>query len=421
MVVSELQATAAKVVRIRRSRSFMVVFRILHTGTHAAKLESMKWVLPLLLVLMLCLSCASTTAKPSTQIAAAVTNPMPKPDLQNRLTDLQVTAFAQLALAGIVREWPNKPGQVYSGPESALTPRAMHPVFYGSFDWHSAVHGHWLLVRLLKEYPNASSTTEIRRVLNQQLETQALLQEAAYFDAKQNSGFERMYGWAWLLRLATELHAWDDADGRRWAAALRPLEQRIVVGVSDYLPRLSFPIRTGTHPDTAFALAFELDYARAVGNTKLAALILQKARDFYLADRDYPSRYEPSGEDFFSSGLNEADLMRRVLPQAEFVAWLDGFLPDATHGDLSNLGVPVHVSDPTDGRLVHLAGLDLSRAWTLHGIANALPEEDLRRQLLTDAALAHTEVGLDYVFSGFYEGDHWLASFAVYLLTGCGL
>lgn len=399
----------------------MDFFRILHCRSHAAKLESMKWVIPLLVVLTPCLSCANTATHASSQSASVATQPMPKPNFQNRLTDLQVTAFAQLALAGIVREWPNKPSQVYIGPESALTPRAMHPVFYGSFDWHSAVHGHWLLVRLLKEYPNASSNAEIRRVLNLQLEEQALAQEAAYFDGKQNSGFERMYGWAWLLRLATELHAWDDADGRRWAAALHPLEQRIVVGVSDYLPRLSFPIRTGTHPDTAFALAFELDYARAVGNTELAELILQKACDFFLEDRDYPSRYEPSGEDFFSPGLNEADLMRRVLPQAEFVAWLDAFLPDAAHGDLSHLGVPVRVSDPTDGRLVHLAGLDLSRAWALHGVANALPKEDARRKLLTDAALAHTEVGLDYVFSGFYEGDHWLASFAVYLLTGCGL
>ena len=210
MVVSELQATAAKAVRIRRSRSFMDFFRILHCRSHAAKLESMKWVIPLLVVLTPCLSCANTATHASSQSASVATQPMPKPNFQNRLTDLQVTAFAQLALAGIVREWPNKPSQVYIGPESALTPRAMHPVFYGSFDWHSAVHGHWLLVRLLKEYPNASSNAEIRRVLNLQLEEQALAQEAAYFDGKQNSGFERMYGWAWLLRLATELH--DHAD-----------------------------------------------------------------------------------------------------------------------------------------------------------------------------------------------------------------
>jgi len=346
---------------------------------------------------------------------------MPKPDFRHSMTDEQVSAFAQLALDGIVREWPNKPGQVYVGPESAQTPRQMHPVFYGSFDWHSAVHGHWLLIRLLKEYPDASINTEIRKVLNEQLTTKGLLQEAAYFDEKQNKGFERMYGWAWLLRMATELHGWDDRDGRRWAAALRPLEQRIVQGVLDYLPRLSYPIRTGTHPDTAFALAFELDYARTIGHMKLEHMILDKAREFYLDDTDYPCRYEPSGEDFFSSGLNEADLMRRVLSADEFSTWLDGFLPGVGDGDLSNLGIPVEVSDPTDGRLVHLAGLDLSRAWTLNGIAAALPGDDPRRQVLTDAALAHTSVGLDYVFSGFYEGHHWLASFAVYLLTGCGV
>jgi hypothetical protein len=346
---------------------------------------------------------------------------MTKPHLPSRLSAPQVTAFAQLALDGIVREWPNKPGQVYVGPESARTPREMHPVFYGSFDWHSAVHGHWLLVRLLKEYPDTAINTEIRRVLNQQLTATALLKEAAYFDEKQNGGFERMYGWAWLLRLVTELHDWDDPDGRRWAKALRPLEQRIVVGIVGYLPRLSYPIRTGVHPDTAFALSFELDYARTVGNASLAKMIEQKAQDFYAADTDYPSQYEPSGEDFFSSGLNEADLMRRVLPADQFALWLDDFFPRAKHGDLSNLGIPVVVSDPTDGRLVHLAGLDLSRAWAFHGIASALPANDSRKALLTVAAEAHTKVGLDYVFSGFYEGDHWLASFAVYLLTGCGL
>lgn len=381
----------------------------------------MNRVIPLLLLLLPSLACAGTAPTPRPQDSARAAAPMTKPELHIRLTDSQVAAFAQLALDGIVREWPNKPGQVYVGPESARTPREMHPVFYGSFDWHSAVHGHWLLVRLLKEYPDAKINPEIRRVLNDQLTAAALLKEAAYFDEKQNRGFERMYGWAWLLRLATELHDWNDPDGRRWAKALRPLEQRVVAGVMDYLPRLSYPIRTGVHPDTAFALAFELDYARAVSNRDLAKLIEQKAFAFYMADTDYPSRYEPSGEDFFSSGLNEADLMRRVLPQAQFAIWLDGFLPNASQGDLSNLGIPVIVSDPTDGRLVHLAGLDLSRAWTLNGIAQALPAGDARRALLTAAAKEHTEVGLDYVFSGFYEGDHWLASFAVYLLTGCGL
>lgn len=382
----------------------------------------MNRVAPLLLILVPSLSCAGPT-----QISHDTDSPKPletsqsMPDFHDRMTHDQVAAFAQLALDGIVREWPNKPGQVYVGPESAKTPREMHPVFYGSFDWHSAVHGHWLLVRLLKEYPNAPINDEIRKVLNQQLEATALLKEAAYFDEKQNGGFERMYGWAWLLRLATELHGWNDSDGRRWARSLKPLEDRIVRGVEGYLPRLSYPIRTGTHPDTAFALAFELDYARAKGNTELEHLIVNKAREFYLNDTDYPSRYEPSGEDFFSSGLNEADLMRRVLPQEEFSDWLDGFLPGLRNGELSNLGIPVEVTDPTDGRLVHLAGLDLSRGWTLVGVAMALPESDARRQLLLESASAHTKVGMDYVFSGFYEGDHWLASFAVYLVTGSGL
>jgi hypothetical protein len=373
----------------------------------------MNRVLPLLLLPLL----ACTVSMPASAPPPAPGSASPS---SHELSEEQVAAFAQLALDGIVREWPNKPGQVYIGPESALTPRQMHPVFYGSFDWHSAVHGHWLLVRLLREYPGSQVDDRIRAVLNDQLRGEALLQEAAYFDAKQNRGFERMYGWAWLLRLATELHGWDDPDGRRWARALKPLEQRVVRGVEDYLPRLSHPIRTGVHPDSGFALAFELDYARAVGNVDLEQLIVAKARDFYLADRDYPGAYEPSGEDFFSSGLNEADLMRRVLPQREFAAWLSTFLPQLDHGSLGNLGDPVAVSDPTDGRLVHLAGLDLSRAWTLNGIAAALPQDDPRRALLLEAAERHTTVGLDYVFSGFYEGDHWLASFAVFLLTDGG-
>lgn len=339
---------------------------------------------------------------------------------QETLDDAQVAAFSRLALESIVREYPNKPGQVYVGPESARTPRAMHPVFYGSFDWHSAVHGHWMLVRLLKTNPGSSVDEEIRKALNAQLTKEGLQAEADYFNEKSNHSFERMYGWAWLLQLATELHGWDDEDGKRWASNLKPLEHRIVELLEGYLPRLTWPIRMGVHPDSAFAFGMELDYARKVGNTKLEKALVKRVLEFYKNDKDYPVRYEPSGEDFFSAGLNEADLMRRVLSGKEYSEWLDGFFPGLASGEMGNLLTPTHVSDVTDGRLVHLAGLNLSRAWCLDGILSALPLTDSRRPVLEAAARAHREVGLEYVFTGNFMGEHWLASFAVYVATRAG-
>ncbi|RMH04273.1 MAG: DUF2891 domain-containing protein [Planctomycetota bacterium] len=332
-----------------------------------------------------------------------------------------MAAFARLALDGIGREFPNKPGNVMAGPEDVRAPRAMHPAFYGSFDWHSAVHGHWMLVRLLRAYPGSPIEAEARAALAEHLGAAELAAEAAYFEPKHNRSFERTYGWAWLLRLAQELRGWDDPQARVWAAHLRPLEERIVELTKAYLPKLSWPIRVGEHPNTAWALAEFLDYARAVGDRELAALAEERARAYYLGDRDYPVQYEPSGHDFFSPGLLEADLMRRVLPPEEFSAWLDRFLPGLRAGELGHLGTPVEVSDPTDGKLVHLAGLNLVRAWTQRGIAAALPADDPRRATLLAAAAAHAEAGLGYVFSGYYEGEHWLASFAVYLLTDAGI
>ena len=209
-----------------------------------------------------------------------------------------------------------------------------------------------------------------------------------------------------LVRLAAELHTWEDNDGRKWRENIRPLEIRIVELTKDYLPRLSFPIRTGVHPDTAFALGQALDYARTIADAELEQLIVQRGHDFYLGDRDYPARYEPSGEDFFSAGLNEADFMRRILPKKEFSAWLDRFLPGPLEKKVGNLLKPVEVLDVTDGKLVHLAGLDLSRAWTWCGIASALAEDDPQRTILDEAAARHAAMGYKYVFSGHYEGEH---------------
>ena len=334
-----------------------------------------------------------------------------------KLTTSQVSAFAKLALEGIVREFPNKPSNVMDTADDVRSPKQMHPVFYGSFDWHSSVHGHWMLTRLLKRYPDAEIANEIRATLNKQFDAQALKGEAKYFAADHNKSFERMYGWAWFMQLIAELHDWEDSDAKRWRKDLQPVEQQILKRMNDYLPKLKYPIRTGTHRDTGFALGMLLDYARETNNDELEKLLIKKANEFYSADVKYPAHYEPSGHDFFSSGFNEADLMRRVLPQAEYVKWLDQFLPQLSKKEMGPMMEPVEVSDVTDGHLVHLAGLNLSRAWTMKGIADALPNQDARIKILRQSIRAHAEAGLKYVTSGHYEGEHWLASFAVYHLS----
>ncbi len=331
------------------------------------------------------------------------------------LSDVQVAAFARLALKGIEKEYPNKPSDTLLGPESVVPPHVVHPVFYGCFDWHSSVHGHWLLVRLIKQYPKSSIAEESRALLKKQLTAEKLKVEADYYNVKDNESFERMYGWAWALRLAAELHTWDDPDARVWAANFAPLENKLVQLTEVYLPKLTYPVRTGVHPDTAFALAQMLDYARAVKtppNAEFEKQIVAYAREKYLPDRAYPSAYEPSGEDFFSPCLNEADLMRRVLPPDAFAQWLTAFLPDLTDGK-SNLLRPAEVSDISDPKIGHLVGLNFSRAWTQRGIAAALPANDPRRAFLEKSAAAHGTAAMKYVFSGHYEGEHWLATYAV--------
>jgi hypothetical protein len=330
------------------------------------------------------------------------------------------SAFAQLALKGIDQEYPNKPGEVLRGPQDIMSPRAMHPAFFGSYDWHSSVHGHWLLVRLLRLFPDLPGAADVRTRLGAHLTPENITKEAAYWDVKDNRSFERMYGWAWALRLAAELKAWDDPDGRAWAKAMAPLEARLVVLTKDYLPRLTYPVRTGVHPDTAFALGQILDYARAVGDADLERIAATRARDFYLGDRAYPINYEPSGQDFFSMGLNVADLMRRVLTAAEFSKWLDEFIPTLRAGQLGNWAKPAVVSDVTDPQIVQLAGLNLCRAWTLRGVASVLAASDPRRPALEASQQAHEAAGLKYVFSGHYEGEHWLATFAVYHVSNAG-
>jgi len=337
-----------------------------------------------------------------------------------RILDTQAASIAKLALDGIHRQYPNKPSNVLVGPADVLSPKELHPAFYGCFDWHSSVHGHWTLVRLLKTNPMHELAQTSRERLDQSLTKENIDAETAYFRIKENRSFERMYGWAWLLRLVAELHTWDDPQARQWLETLKPLENEIVALTLGYLPRLSNPIRTGVHPDTAFALGQTLDYARTVGNLELAHAVEKRSREYYMNDRNYASQYEPSGEDFFSPSLNEADLMRRILPANDFETWLNLFLNPSDPGAHTKLLTPVVVSDLTDGKLVHLAGLNLSRAWTLDAISQALPENGTWKDRFGGSAQAHRDAGLAYVFSGHYEGEHWLGTFAVYALTGVG-
>jgi hypothetical protein len=325
----------------------------------------------------------------------------------------QASHFARLALGCIQRELPNGIQHTVNAPDDVRGPRALHPAFYGCFDWHSAVHGHWMLVRLLRGWPALPEAAAIRAALDANLTAAHLAAEAAYFTAPNRQSYERPYGWAWLLQLATELRTWDDADGQRWAAHLQPLTDLLVARYLAFFPRQTYPVRTGVHSSTAFGFALALDHARAVGHAGLEALIVERSLAYYAGDRDAPAAWEPSGDDFLSPSLSEADLMRRVVPPAGFPAWLHGFLP---RGLPPALQQPAIVSDRSDGKLAHLDGLNLSRAWCLRALAGALPAGDPLRPQLAASAEAHAAAGLAHVATGDYMGEHWLASFAVYLL-----
>jgi hypothetical protein len=329
----------------------------------------------------------------------------------------ETARFAALALKCATNEFPNKADHIADDASDLARPRDAHPAFYGCFDWHSSVHGHWLMVRALKLQPDLPDASRLRATLDVQLSTTAIAGELAYLSKPSRKAFERTYGWAWLLKLDEELRGWDDPDARRWSAALAPLAAEFARRYESFLPKLTYPLRVGTHPNTAFALAFGLDYARASGDKALESLLAERAKTYFLADKDYPASWEPGGEDFFSPALLEADLMRRVLAPAEFAAWLDGFLPELGRGGPKALTTPAVVTDRSDPRIVHLDGLNLSRAWCLRGVAAGLPPGDARRAELSTLAQRHLDASLPHVASGAYEGEHWLATFALYALT----
>ncbi len=332
-----------------------------------------------------------------------------------RMDEATASQFAQLALKAIGKPYPYKPAHVWVNDEDNLPPRRLNPVFYGAYDWHSAVHGHWVLVRTLKQFPNLPEKDKIRATLAKQFTAEALAAEAAYFSRPHTGPFERPYGWTWLLKLVMELREWDDPDAKIWASRFAPLENLLVDRYLKYFPKQSYPIRHGVHSNTAFGLGFALDYARAMKNGKLESLIVERAKFYFLKDKDAPARWEPDGADFLSPSLCEADLMRRVLPGQEFQSWLHDFLPNLQRKEPKSLFVPATVSDRTDPQIAHLDGLNISRAWCLISVAKALPENDPARKPLLESAGIHARDGLAHVASGDYAGEHWLASFAMEL------
>jgi hypothetical protein len=329
--------------------------------------------------------------------------------------------FAKLALVCVHKEYPNKISHTMNSDADVAPPRKLTPAFFGCYDWHSSVHGHWLLMRLARTHPNAAFARSAREALRQSLTADNIAQEAAYLRGEGRSSFERPYGLAWLLQLAAELHEWDDPDAKQMAADLRPLEEAAVDRLGTWLPKLSHPVRIGEHDQTAFALGLMLDYARGADNGRFAHLVETKVRQFYLDDRDCPLAYEPSGEDFLSPCLAEADAVRRVLPQDEFAHWLKTFLPQISRAKDGTWLQPVVSPDPADPKLAHLDGLNLSRAWMLRGIASALPKKDKRLRAINAAAENHSRAGLAAVTGEHYEGGHWLGSYAVYLVTNRGI
>lgn len=328
--------------------------------------------------------------------------------------------FARLALDCVHKEYPNKIAHVLSGDADVKPPRELTPSFYGCYDWHSAVHGHWLLARLARTFPEAAFAAEARSALDKSLQPEKIAAEVAYFEGAGRVSFERPYGLAWLLQLAAELRQWPEPQARRWSEMLAPLEAMAARRLAEWLPKLEYPIRVGEHSQTAFAFGLVLDWARTAGNAEMEALLVNRIGKFYLNDRNCPLTYEPGGQDFLSPCLAEADLLRRVLPTRRFADWLRGFLPDIPLGDYEWLE-PAVVTDPSDPKLAHLDGLNLARAWMLDGIASGLPGNDPRRTAIEAAAAEHRTAGLAAVTGEHYEGGHWLGSFAVYLVTGRGL
>lgn len=319
--------------------------------------------------------------------------------------------FAALPLHCIETEYPYKLGQVISSDSDLKSPEDLHPIFYGCFDWHSSVHGHWLLAKAIQKFPNTDLSGKAIALFDKQFTAEKVAAELAYFDTPLNQSFERTYGWAWLLKLHAELTQLEADKTHQWSAKLKPLTDHIVKAYTEFLPKLIYPIRVGEHTNTAFGLSLALDYARTVKNTAFENLIVQRSKEFYLTDATCPLGWEPSGFDFISPCLQEAELMSKVLDKTAFEKWLKAFLPELFKSGF--VLSPGKVADRTDGKLVHLDGLNFSRAWCLYTLAKALPSYKATFSIIGDT---HVRASMDQVAGSDYMGSHWLASFLVYAL-----
>ncbi len=313
----------------------------------------------------------------------------------------EANKLIELPLHCVGTEYPYKPGETLESKADLVEPVSVHPIFYGCFDWHSAVHGYWSMVTLLKQFPEMEKAGQVRNLLKEKITSENVTTETEYFKKPINKSFERTYGWAWLLKLSEELHNWDDPLARELEDNLKPLTEIMVLRFKEFLPKLNYPIRVGEHSNTAFALTFAYDYAKAMGDEEFVKLISKRSKDFYFNDYNCPITWEPSGYDFLSPCLEEVDIMRRVLSSEEFIAWMDSFLPQLAE------------SDRTDGKLVHLDGLNFSRAWVFYGLSKQYP----KYKHLQNLANHHVSYSYSNIVGDTYEGGHWLGSFAIYALN----
>jgi hypothetical protein len=333
--------------------------------------------------------------------------------MMNNLTETTASRFAQAALGHVGREWPNKLDHVMAGAQDVQGPRTLHPIFFGSFDWHSCVHGYWLLARLYRRFPGLPERTDIQALFDERLTAANVAAEVAYLVRPQSRGFERPYGWAWALMLSGELARHETAEGRGWSNAMQPFANAFVQKFESWLPLATYPVRAGVHANTAFALLLALDYAHTAGNRSFGTLIREKACTWYANDVDCQA-WEPSGDDFLSSTLVEAACMRAAMGREAFAPWIARFLPRLAAGEPTTLFAPAFVSDRSDGKIAHLDGLNLSRAWCWRLVLDSVTDGDTRRRI--DQAISeHLDSAMAHII-GDYMGEHWLASFALLAL-----
>jgi len=356
----------------------------------------------LIIIALITISCNNSNKETEVDLAKKVDKPVLNLDEANRL--------AHLPIGCVGKEYPNKLNQTLAGDEDLRSPSELHPAFFGCFDWHSSVHGHWSLVKLLKTFPELANKETVIELLKDNLTAENIQKEIEYFMQEHNRNYERTYGWAWLLKLAEELHTWDDPIANEMDQNLAPLAELIASKYIEFLPKLNYPIRVGTHTNTAFGLTFAYDYGLKLGNDELVSVIKQRARDFYYYDKNGPMSWEPGGEDFLSPCMEEINIMMRVLDQKEFKIWLGDFLPGLS--DPAYKLEPGIVTDRSDGKLAHLDGLNYSRAWCFYDLANYLDGYEHLR-VLGDIHVNHS---LPDLTSDHYEGSHWLASFALLAL-----